>query len=62
KNKEKFEAKLYSSQLKNKLLGYRSYLLSFVIFHKKYKCINPIFLEKCVFLISEIESIMNRKF
>ncbi|MDH6988013.1 hypothetical protein, partial [Klebsiella pneumoniae] len=25
-------------------------------------CINPIFLEKCVFLISEIESIMNRKF
>ena len=23
---------------------------------------NPIFLEKCVFLISEIESIMNRKF
>ncbi|EPG7350356.1 MULTISPECIES: hypothetical protein, partial [Enterobacteriaceae] len=22
----------------------------------------PIFLEKCVFLISEIESIMNRKF
>ncbi|HHO8657276.1 TPA: hypothetical protein ACRXXE_005624, partial [Klebsiella pneumoniae] len=26
------------------LLGYRSYLLSFVIFHKKYKCINPIFL------------------
>ncbi|MFL4581389.1 hypothetical protein ACJ6UE_22845, partial [Escherichia coli] len=28
------------------LLGYRSYLLSFVIFHKKYKCINPIFLEK----------------
>ncbi|HHO8745446.1 TPA: hypothetical protein ACRX2K_004981, partial [Klebsiella pneumoniae] len=25
-------------------LGYRSYLLSFVIFHKKYKCINPIFL------------------
>ncbi|EPH0867524.1 TPA: hypothetical protein ACGGLC_004775, partial [Escherichia coli] len=26
------------------------------------KCINPIFLEKCVFLISEIESIMNRKF
>ncbi|EPL0826416.1 hypothetical protein ACG0RZ_26420, partial [Klebsiella pneumoniae] len=24
--------------------------------------INPIFLEKCVFLISEIESIMNRKF
>ncbi|HFU2290967.1 hypothetical protein, partial [Klebsiella pneumoniae] len=27
-----------------------------------YKCINPIFLEKCVFLISEIESIMNRKF
>ncbi|HHO8662328.1 TPA: hypothetical protein ACRXXG_005191, partial [Klebsiella pneumoniae] len=28
----------------NKLLGYRSYLLSFVIFHKKYKCINPIFL------------------
>lgn len=62
KNKEKFEAKFYSSQLKNKLLGYRSYLLSFVIFHKKYKCINPIFLEKCVFLISEIESIMNRKF
>ncbi|HBQ5558819.1 TPA: reverse transcriptase, partial [Klebsiella variicola] len=62
KNKEKFEAKFYSSQLKNKLLGYRSYLLSFVIFHKKYKCINPIFLEKCVFLISEIEAIMNRKF
>ncbi|MFG7463554.1 hypothetical protein ACG0XH_23865, partial [Klebsiella pneumoniae] len=25
-------------------------------------CTNPIFLEKCVFLISEIESIMNRKF
>ncbi|MEN4973904.1 reverse transcriptase domain-containing protein [Pantoea eucalypti] len=60
KNKTAFEKKFYSSQLVNKLLGYRSYLLSFVKFQNKYKCINPVFLEKCFRLINEIENIINK--
>jgi hypothetical protein len=36
----------YYDQLTNKLTGYRSYLLSFVIFNKKYDCIQPRTIEK----------------
>jgi len=44
----------YKHQLSNKLTGYRSYLLSFVIFDKKYGCMQKVTIKKYIELIEKL--------
>ena len=44
----------YNHQLTNKLTGYRSYLLSFITFNKKYECIHRSTIEKYIELIEKL--------
>ena len=44
----------YKHQLNNKLTGYRSYLLSFVVFNKKYNCMQKETAEKYIKLIEKL--------
>lgn len=44
----------YKDQLKNKLTGYRSYLLSFVMFDKKYECMQRVTIERYIKLINKL--------
>jgi hypothetical protein len=44
----------YNHQLMNKLTGYRSYLLSFITFNKKYDCMQKNTIEKYIELIEKL--------
>lgn len=50
----------YNHQLTNKLTGYRSYLLSFVTFNKKYECIQKNTLDKYLKIIVDLNSLIEK--
>ncbi|BBT06078.1 reverse transcriptase [Aeromonas caviae] len=57
----KFLAKYHSSQLDNKLMGYRSYLISLLSFNDRHNCMTELFIKKCSNLVSEIDIIMKSR-
>jgi hypothetical protein len=47
-------------QLINKLTGHRSYILSFVVFNKKYNCIQEDTIQKYIKLVDELNKIIDK--
>ncbi len=54
----RYDCRYYDSQLENKIKGYRSYLLSFIIFDKKYKCLSEGTKNKYINLINQLEKMI----
>lgn len=52
-------SKYYNDQLKNKVTGYRSYLLSLVKFNKKHQCTTEKTIDKYIKLIKDLDDIIN---
>lgn len=50
--------KFYDDQLFNKLIGYRSYLLSFVIFNNKYNCTSSETIQKLLTLVKTLDELI----
>lgn len=58
KDFRKYKLRYCSSQLENKIKGYRSYLLSFIIFDNKYKCLSEDTKDRYIKLINQLENII----
>lgn len=56
---EKTITKYYNDQLKNKLSGYRSYLISIIIFNKRYKCTGTATIKKYSEIIDKLNTIIS---
>ncbi|OOE80926.1 hypothetical protein BZG25_04605 [Salinivibrio sp. ML198] len=61
KPKESFLIKYCRSQVLNKLVGYRSYLISILKFNTDYLCIDRGFIKKCEHLIRELEPLIESR-
>ncbi|NVD06786.1 RNA-directed DNA polymerase [Vibrio sp. JPW-9-11-11] len=59
--KDSFKDEYSKSQINNKLIGYRSYLISLIKFNDCTQSMNKDFINKCSKLISDIELIINRR-
>ncbi|MGI2123372.1 reverse transcriptase family protein [Shewanella baltica] len=57
---KKFSNQYYKDQLKHTLLGYRSYLFSFIVYNKKTNCIEQKYINKYILLINEIEKNLHK--
>lgn len=57
--KQEFIDKYCKDQLVNKIVGYRSYLLSFLKFHDEHKCANENSIEKYGLLVKRLEKHIN---
>lgn len=61
KSSKKFMNTYHATQLNNKLMGYRSYLISLLKFNETYRCMDSTFINKCISLVCELDSIINRR-
>lgn len=61
KSSKKFMNTYHTTQLNNKLMGYRSYLISLLKFNESYRCMDSVFINKCTNLVGELDSIINRR-
>ncbi|HIF9368802.1 TPA: reverse transcriptase family protein [Photobacterium damselae] len=61
KPKEKFLITYCRSQVLNKIVGYRSYLISILKFNEDYSCIDERFIIKCKSLTRELEKIIESR-
>ncbi|MBF8448537.1 MULTISPECIES: reverse transcriptase family protein [Aeromonas] len=57
----KFLKVYYTSQLNNKLIGYKSYLISLLKFNEHYRCMDPAFITKCEKLVSGLNEMIIRR-
>lgn len=55
---KKHQAKYHDDQLNNKIKGYRSYILSFIQFNKRYECLCNDTKHKYINLINELEKLI----
>lgn len=52
--------KYYNDQLVNRLTGYRAYLLSIIVFHNKYQCLQNETTEKNLKIVSKLNSLISK--
>lgn len=61
KGKNKFIEKFCTTQINNKLSGYRSYLISIMKFNNKYDCVNADAIQKYKVLINKLDRMINKR-
>ncbi|QYJ95068.1 reverse transcriptase family protein [Shewanella spartinae] len=55
-----FEKQYYRSQLIHKLAGYRSYIISFLVYDSKHQCIEDKYIRKYLEMVNAIEKSINK--
>jgi hypothetical protein len=55
---KRYKSKHHDDQLLNKIKGYRSYLLSFIQFNKKYDCLSDETKNKYIDIVNEMEKLI----
>ena len=58
KDYKKYQVKYHDDQLTNKIKGYRSYVLSFIQFDKRYECLHENTKNKYITIINEMEKLI----
>lgn len=55
KGKEEFKKKFYKTQIRNRLTGYRAYIISILKFNDKYQCIEEEYVSEYQTIVSSLE-------
>jgi RNA-directed DNA polymerase len=56
-----FLSKYHTNQLNNKIMGYRSYLISFLSFNERYRCMDSNFISKCKHLVENLDKLIQSR-